>query len=590
MSEPEAPKDSAIHQRKARKLQALLREKDEKGLRKFFPGIGNGVQRAHLLLAEAERVLPTAFLRLLAGEFSQWAGEELADLEELGGLWMDLECFFESEQCFRRVLVKDPARLNSLVALANCLLLNSRLTEGRTFLEAALALSPLNPTVLSELGEVLLMQNEPEEALAAFQLAEEHGGARSQSYGLQFVRALAYLPDVTAEDLREAGQEWEARYCPPVAKQTNVSRRAPEELGRPIRLGYYSPDFRNHSVSYFLRGLFREQDQEKFEVFLYSDTRFTDSVTDELRSYADHWRDLVRLDDKEAVKTIKADQLDLFIDLAGYFGATRPQLFASRPAPVQAHFQGYNGTTGLSSLDYRVSDPVCDPPDCDHQSSEKVIRMDPGFHCFEPEPGLSVPEGEAPCSLVPHVTFGSFNATPKLNDEVVETWCEILREAPGSRLLIKSIVLGDLQCREEMVERFTTRGIAENRLDVLPGSATKEDHLASYRRVDIALDSFPVNGTTTTCEALWMGVPVLALLGERHSARVTASLLYQIGFPEGVALDRESYIKQAVQWAGERDQIVSWRKSLRCQLLDSPLGRAQDFARKFEKACLQMLT
>ncbi|MGJ8672394.1 hypothetical protein [Rubritalea sp.] len=367
---------------------------------------------------------------------------------------------------------------------------------------------------------------------------------------MHFIQALAYIPDVTDEDLKAAGQEWEAKYAKPTPKPPL------QPINGRIRIGYYSPDFRNHSISYFLRPILREYDRSQFEVFLYSDSRMPNHVTEELRSYADHWRDLLEESDDKAITRIKEDDLHLLVDLTGYFGEARPWIFATRPAPVQAHLVGYNGTTGLSSLDYRISDAICDPPEHDHLSSEKVFRLEPGFHCFHQEPSLTLKEGSAPCETEKGITFGCFNNAPKLNDEALDTWAVILKSVPESRLLLKITSTEDLGGQELMMSRFTCRGIDPSRIELIARTGHKENHLRSHHLVDIILDPFPISGTTTTLEALWMGVPVLTLHGHRHSARVSSSLLSQIGLTEGITHSTEEYIQRAIEWTNNRAQIA----------------------------------
>ncbi|MEM9080455.1 MAG: tetratricopeptide repeat protein [Verrucomicrobiota bacterium] len=583
MSQPKNSNQRERHQRKATELRDALLASDWKSLRKTLKSSGSGPAKPQSILLWAKKTLPLSYLRRLAPLFNQLDNLTPADFEAVGKFWHDNECLSEAEQAFRLALSKEPARLDSIQALAGCFHLTGRLDSVRTLLESARAIYPTNTEILAGLANTYLDHHETEQALAAYQLAEEQGGPGASSFGISFLRALAYLPDVTADDLKEAGQDWEQRYAPPAPHPP-----LPPVTGR-IRVGYYSPDFRNHSISYFIRSFLPHHNHDQFEVFLYSDSRFTDSVTDELRSYAHHWRDLTKHSHADAVSLIKKDQLHLLIDLAGHFGNVRPQIFAARPAPIQAHLLGYNGSTGLTSLDYRFSDPISDPPISDPQSSEKIIRLEPGFHCYQQEPGLEIEEGPPPSSLLGHLTFGSFNSAPKLNDLVIETWAQILHALPSSRLLLKTLTLTEQAGKDRFLKRFTSHGIHPDRIDLLPPTLTKIDHLKLYRRLDIALDPFPVNGTTTTCEAFWMGVPVIALLGNRHSARVTSSLLSQIGLPEGICHSREDYVARAVAWAQNPTQLAHWRQSLRSSLTTGPLGDAPTYTAKLEASYQSLL-
>ncbi len=583
MPSPKNSNQNQINQRKANELYDALLKSDWPSIGSIVKAKGTGPLKLPDLLPLALQQLPLSYLRRLAPVFNEFDNPPSSDLEAAGHFWIQNECPAEAEQCYRLSLAQEPSRLLSLLSLSNLLNITGRLDSSRTLLETARELYPTNPDILAALGNVYLEHHQIEEGLAAYQLAEEQQTANAWQHGLAFVRGLAYLPDVTADDLKEAGQDWELRYAPPAPHPP-----LPTASDR-VRVGYYSPDLRNHSISYFFRSILNYHDHSQFEIYLYSDTHFTDSITQELRERAHHWRDLTNKSDSEVVSLIKSDQLHLLIDLSGHFGNARPQIFAPRPAPIQAHLLGYNGTTGLTSLDYRFSDPISDPPQYDNQSSEKVIRLEPGFHCFQQEPGITIDEGPPPSQILDHVTFGSFNTAPKLNDLVIETWCQILQALPSSRLLLKTVSLSEQAGKDRILARFTSRGIAEERLDLLPPARSKTDHLKLYRRIDIALDPFPVNGTTTTCEAFWMGVPVLSLLGNRHSARVTSSLLSQIGLESGICQSRQEYVERAIAWANDPDQLRLWRQNLRQSLSHGPLGNAESFTQRLENSYLRMV-
>ncbi|MDP0499975.1 MAG: glycosyltransferase [Verrucomicrobiota bacterium JB022] len=486
-----------------------------------------------------------------------------------------------AEHCLQQVLAQRADYLPAQLALAEHFLLGGRVDEAYQLTHAALALKPEHPQLLLAYARACVGCGEVEEALAAFELAESQPGPWQAQAGLGFALNLAYLPDVSAEDLRQCGAEWEARYAPPVA------RARPASASSRLRIGYYSPDFRRHSLAYFLPAILEGHDREAFEIYLYSDTQLPDAMTERYRGLADHWRDLTRSSDRQAVATMRRDGLDLLVDTSGFFGGCRPQLFAHRPAPVQAHLIGYNGTTGLSSLDYRFTDAVCEPPGTEAASSEKLCRLEPGFHCFCPPFETPLP-ALAPSVTAGHVTFGCFNHLTKLNDEVIALWAELLQRQPTSRLLLKAINLTNESTREGLRARFQAHGVDPARIETLPGTPSQGDHLAAYARVDIALDPFPCNGTTTTLEALWMGVPVLTLPGERHSARVSASLLQQIGLSECVATDRPDFFARAQKLADDATTRTAWRHELRQRIQRAPLGDPAQFVPRLEAAYHEM--
>ena len=595
-SPPAAPDSPPPGQAEARALREALRQRDSVALDALLgPATGDRFNTPVELCRAAAARIPVVWLRHLAEDFCALAPRDPAVLQALARVWREHGGWSAAEQTLRHALAADPRHLASLRDLAEILHLHARLGEALRLLAAALALHPGDPVLLTLAGQCHLAQGEHETALAAFQLAAENARAGQPELaaraGLLFVLGLAYLPDVTAADLRAAAADWENHHAPPIPRRPPAPVPSPAPSSTPtlaparrrLRIGYYSPDFRRHSIAHFFLPLLRQHDRAAFEIFLYSDTPATDRLTDIFRELADHWRELPPLSEAQAVRRIAEDRLDLLVDLAGFFGATRPRLFAARPAPRQIHLLGYHGSTGLSSLDHRITDALCDPPGCEAESSETVVRVPQGFHCFDPlVPPLD--EGPPPCLHRGHVTFGSCNTLPKINAEVVALWSRVLHAVPRSRLLIKAIQLHDAELRQALAARFAAHGISAERLEILPGASDPEAHLAAYRHVDIALDPFPCNGVTTTCEALWMGVPVLTLPGSRHSARVGSSLLTQIGLPECIATSAEDFVRRACDLAAAPARLAELRTALRARLAASSLGDAPAYARRIEAA------
>jgi predicted O-linked N-acetylglucosamine transferase (SPINDLY family) len=274
--------------------------------------------------------------------------------------------------------------------------------------------------------------------------------------------------------------------------------------------------------------------------------------------------------------------------LAGHTANNRLPVFALKPAPVQVTWLGYPGSTGLSAIDYRLVDAVTDPVDeAECAASEKLFRLDGCFLCFggsTEAPSPSLP----PSVATGAVTFGSFNNPSKYSDATLNAWAELLRRMPAARLLLKGLPFTDPATQDRYRARLVERGIAPERITILGWAPERAGHLAQYREVDVALDPFPYNGTTTTCEALWMGVPVVCLRGERHSGRVGASLLAAVGFEELVAKDVETYIDIAVRLAHDKQRLIDLSGSLRTKMAGSPLCDAHGFARKMERAYRSM--
>ena len=358
----------------------------------------------------------------------------------------------------------------------------------------------------------------------------------------------------------------------------------PRDPGRRLRVGYVSPDFRRHSVSYFLEPLLAAHDRAGFEIFCYAEVIQPDEVTARLQRHADHWLITAGMPDDALAARIRADGIDILIDLAGHTAGNRLPLFARRPAPIQATWLGYPNTTGLPAIDYRLADAISDPPGWgDALASETLLRLPGGFLCFGP-PVHAPPPGVPPCLAAGAVTFGSFNNPAKISLPTIESWSAILKRLPDARLLLKSRQLVDAMTWVLLRTRFAERGIPANRVDMLGFQADTVSHLEVYHRVDIALDPFPYNGATTTCEALWMGVPVVTLAGDRHAARVGASLLSRVGLDGLIAASRDEYVERAVDLAGDRERLAALRSTLRPDMAASSLCDATAFARGVEAA------
>jgi protein O-GlcNAc transferase len=351
---------------------------------------------------------------------------------------------------------------------------------------------------------------------------------------------------------------------------------------RRIRVGYVSPDFREHSVSYFLLPLL-EGHSKAFETFCYADVKRPDGMTTRLKGLADYWRSIVGMTDAAVARQIVDDRIDILVDLAGHTTNNRLLVFARRPAPVQVTWLGYPNTTGMPVMDYRLTDEIADPVgESDRYHTERLVRMPQGFLCYAP------PEGAGKVSSLPalnqgRVIFGSFNNLPKVNEKVVAIWSQILHGVAGSSLLLKSKSLIDKSVRRRYLKLFSTCEISPDRIQFEPYTRTTQEHLSLYNRVDIGLDPFPYNGTTTTCEALWMGVPVVTLKGNRHSARVGASILTQVGLEDFISVTEEGYAKKAVELAADLNKLASLRMSMRRRMKESPLCDAVSFAQKMER-------
>ncbi len=461
-----------------------------------------------------------------------------------------------------------------------------RLDEAISSFQASLVLDPGYDRAYANLGAAMVVSGRVQEAGAAFRKAVELKPEPGTEAWLLLLRHYREVEDV--KTLFDEHRSWANRHARRLTRFTDHRARA-RAPGRRINIGYVSPDFLHHPVAYFIEPVLAAHDRGAFNVFCYASSGREDEVTLRLRSTAEHWRDISMLSDPDAVDRIRADSIDVLIDLAGHTGGGRLLLFACKPAPVQVSWLGYPNTTGLDTMDYRLSDAIADPPGrTERFHSEKLIRLPRGFLCYAP-PRESPEVGEPRNVGEDSIAFGCFNNLAKVTADMIALWAELLRRMPGARLTLKSYGLAAERARRELRERFLGHGISADRVDLRLADGSLVEHLSRYRNVDIALDVFPYNGTTTTCEALWMGVPVVTLAGTTHVSRVGASILHSVGLSEFVADTPEQYLDIAQRLAADSLKRRALRAGMRARLHASPLLDAPGFARELEAAYREML-
>ncbi len=488
----------------------------------------------------------------------------------------------EAVEAYARAAALDPRLAAAHNNLGLLLTERGALADAVAALRRTLALVPQDSRVHSNLGNALLALGQRDEAMAAYDKAvalEPMSPAASNR-----LLALHYRSDVTPGELRAEHDRWGARYARP-PQPAFANERDPD---RRLRIGFVSPDFRDHPVPFFLEPLLRARDPSAMEVFCYAEVAAPDAVTARLQGLCDHWRSTVGLSDQGLAEAVRADRIDVLIDLAGHTNRGRITAFALGCAPVQATWLGYPDTTGLPAMDYRIVDPVTDPPGiAEAWSSEALVRLEGGFLCYGPPAGA--PVVEPPPSLAGAApTFGSFNNPAKLSEATLDAWAALLKAVPAACLVLKASSFTDAEARRLMTERFTGRGIDPARLDLRSYLDDGAEHLAAYGAVDVALDPFPYNGTTTTCEALWMGVPVVTLSGDRHAGRVGVSLLSRVGLAALIADTPDRYVEIAASLIADTARLADLRQSLRERLRASPLCVAPAFAHAFETGLRRM--
>ena len=461
-----------------------------------------------------------------------------------------------------------------------------RLEEAVASYRKAITIKPNYAEAHSNLGVALKEQGRLEEAAVSYRKAItiKPGYAKAHS-NLLFL--LNSFPNISRKDIYNESLEWDQQHAKTLLKKEPVYANK-KEKERKLKIGYVSSDFRTHSVSYFFEPLLKAHNKENVEVYCYSNVMTPDKVTERLKAEADHWFSIVGKNDEYVAEQIKRDGIDILVDLAGHTSDNRLLVFAYKPAPIQATWLGYPNTTGMSAIDYRFTDEVADPiGEADNLHSEALIRLESGFLCYSGDE--SAPEISAlPCLERGHITFGSFNNLTKTTPEVVKLWSDIMRAAPNTHLLLKNKQLEDEGVRTKCLEMFEKEGISDDRIELYGMLLKKRDHLGFYSKIDIGLDPFPYNGTTTTYEALWMGIPVITLEGDRHAARVGTSIMTHLNLPQFIADTKENYTKKAVELAGDRKRLEVYRKELRSILKSSKSCDEHHFAKKIETAFREM--
>ena len=352
---------------------------------------------------------------------------------------------------------------------------------------------------------------------------------------------------------------------------------APE---RRVRIGYVSPNLSRHSVGYFIEPVLSSHDRARYEVFCYYNHALSDDATDRMRISADGWREIAAADDDTVARMVRDDRIDILIDLAGHSKGNRLGVFARHPAPVQMTWLGYPDTTGLAAVEYRITDERADSaPAAENRHTETLLRVDDCFLCYAPPADAPVVQPRGPGRPF---TFSSFNSLVKLNAETFGWWGKILDGVPGSRLVLKAPALDFPDTVDRVLESLERAGVEAGRVELRGWIGGRSQHLELYNEIDIALDTFPYNGTTTTCEALWMGVPVITLAGELHMSRVGASLLHCAGLGQFVARDGADYVRLAVELARDAAARAALRSELRTRLRASPLLDHPGFTAKLE--------
>ncbi len=477
----------------------------------------------------------------------------------------------------RRALDVDPNNALALASLSAALFDEQKHEESVTACRRAIEIDPNVWQAHFQLGNALVGHGEIEAALDCYRRTIEIWPAQQVAHS-NLVFLLSYVPGVDTEVIGKEARTWAERHASPLAPSI-AAHSNDRSRDRRLRIGYVSPDFREHAVASFVLPLLAHHDRTGYEAICYSSVRHPDSTTERLRARADGWRNITGVGDAEVADLVRSDGIDVLVDLAMHSGGGRPLLFARKPAPIQICWLAYVGTTGMPTMDYRITDPYLERPGVDASwCTEKPLMLPDTFWCYGPlEAAPDV--NELPALSLGHVTFGSQHSFHKIHRGVLALWARVLRSVQGSCLVMHA----PEKPQAGMLELFEREGVDANRIEFLP-RRPRNEYLRAYHRVDISLETFPYNGATTSLDAWYMGVPVLSLLGQTPVGRAGLSIASNLGLPEFVATSEDDYVKAAVAFAEDLGRLSELRAGLRDRMHQSPLMDTARFARNLENA------
>lgn len=530
-------------------------------------------QRGNLELAA------TAYLEA----YHTWPDEPIL-VERAADLFNALNQFAIADDLYAVLLAKDaksPLALIGAGIAANGL---GNPARARDLYERVLAIDPKNALARALLGAAFDQLGQTALAESAYRQAikEQPNQPIANS---NLLHLLAYSESVTAIQYLKEATQWDARMTIETTHEDTTTRRfiRAEPANRRLAIGYVSGDFRQHAVATFIEPLLTNHDRTKFEIHAFSNTTAEDAVTHRIRTLVDVWHPIALLSDEAMAIEVERTRIDVLIDLSGHTAHHRLQAFARRIAPVQAHYLGYAASTGLREMDYWIADEFLVHDSHLAHFSEKVWRLERCWTAYASRDGAPIPKRNI--RKEPNIVFGSFNALRKISDETIRVWSELLHQMPDARLLLKAKDLEVQENRVRIVSAFATRGIPPDRIELRGSTPTWFEHMAAYNDIDIALDPLGSHtGVTTTCDALWMGVPVITLAGNRVAHRWSASLLHALGRKEWVANEATEYIEKAISLAQLPLHLLQIRGVLRGEMQRSAVCDVKALAKALEGA------
>jgi len=500
----------------------------------------------------------------------------------LGMLFKQTRQVHKAKDLFEKILQQEPHPLvyNELAYICRCM---GHMSEAIQYQTKAVEADPNNAELLANLARMLIGTGEAEKGINLFQQAVEIEPANAAMHS-NFLFNLHFLPHFDPQMIFEEHERWGRIHAP--ASLGQVSHSNAPDPDRRLRIGYISPDFCTHSVAYFFEPFLDGHDPEAVEVFGYGNVRMPGPVTERLKQKFDHYRNIRGLDDKTVVEMIQRDKIDILVELAGHTTDNSLLVMAHKPAPIQVTYLGSPDTTGVEAIDYRFTDAKANPPESQQFNTEELVFLPDGFLCYKPSDSAP-PVTALPASRNDFITFGSFNSPSEIHPHIIKLWARILRENRGSHIVLKFGVSTGRRMNRHYFSQFEQWGISSSRVAIC-GWKPMDEHLGLYGQADIALDTYPCNGFTTTCEALWMGVPVISQVGQCHASRIGLSILNTVGLDFLAAFTPDEYVAKAIALAANPKALAQLRSSMRPLMKNSALCDAEKFARKAEAAYRKM--
>ncbi|MCP4329590.1 MAG: tetratricopeptide repeat protein [Alphaproteobacteria bacterium] len=542
--------------------------------------------KAHLHLGRAQKMLGNAKAAIAAfTKADALVSDSVVTLMELAGAQRQGGKADEAVATLGRVLELEPDLPEAFLSLGNAFSEKGETGSAISAFRRAIVIRPSYAEAHNNLGNALQDHGRLDDAIECYKMALRQNPGFVMAHS-NLLLCQQYNPEITPETQYRAHIEFDRRFVRSLAREI-LPHANSLDPNRPIRVGYLSGGFRRHPVGFMITPSLRHGDAAQYQTYCYSTSPRVDAVTGDIKKYCKGWRSLTGVDDRAAAAMIRRDGIDILVDLAGHGSGARLMVLARKPAPVQVKWiGGLFNTTGLSTIDYLITDWVQSPEGFDKHFVEELVRLPDGYVCFDP-PGYAPDVGPLPAARNGYVTFGCFNNLAKVTPQVIALWSRIMRAVPGSRIILKTKSLKERPVRDRFMRKFADHGITPDRVDLRPPSP---HHLLldTYNEIDIALDPFPYTGGLTTCEAMWMGTPVLTMPGETLAARHAATHLSNVGLSDWIVGSEEHYFAAAVRRSADLPALARLRRDLRQTVARSPLVDGPKFARNLEAAYRMM--